>query len=62
MQLHTYQLAQGQDGAFEIGLSNRYSTDSDGIAESLGLQASSKVELEQGDHLLRWFKLYDDED
>lgn len=47
MQLHTYQLTQGQDGAFEVGLSNRYSTDSDGIAESLGLQASSKVELEE---------------
>jgi len=47
MQLHTYQLSQTQDGNYEIQLSNRYSTDSNGIAESLGLQASPKVELEQ---------------
>lgn len=47
MQLHTYQLLQAQDRNFEIQLSNRYSTDSNGIAESLGLQASPKVELQE---------------
>lgn len=47
MQLHTYQLLQAQDGNFEIQLANRYSTDSNGIAESLGLQASPRVELDE---------------
>lgn len=45
MHLHTYQFSQVQDGNYEIQLSNRYSTDSNGIAVSLGLQASPKVEL-----------------
>lgn len=47
MQLHIYQMTQGEDGFYEIQLHNRYSTDSNGIAESLGLQASPQVELSE---------------
>ena len=46
MHFHVYKL-QDEKGILEIKLNSRYSTDADGIAESLGLQADQKVELDQ---------------
>jgi hypothetical protein len=44
---HIYHLMQNQEnGAFRLELDARFSTDADGIAESLGLQTSHKMELE----------------
>ncbi len=47
MHIHSYKFSQTKDGAFRIDLDTRYSTDSNGIATSLGLSASPKVELEE---------------
>ncbi len=47
MQIHTYTLGQTQDNSFRIELQERFSTDTDGIANALGLNVSPKVELEQ---------------
>ena len=47
MHIHTYGFTQAVAGVFQLELASRYSTDSNGIAKSLGLQASPKVELEQ---------------
>lgn len=50
---HVYRLAQNQEsGAFRLELDARFSTDADGIAESLGLQTSHKMELETINRLL----------
>ena len=50
---HVYHLAQMQEGsAFRLELDTRFSTDADGIAESLGLQTSHKMELETINRLL----------
>jgi len=46
MHIHAYQLAQSSNGAFKLEFTYRYSTNANGIAEALGLQASPKVELE----------------
>ena len=43
--LHAYKLDE-MDGGFHIGLFQRLSTDAAGVAECLGLQAESKIELE----------------
>ena len=50
---HVYHLAQKQESsAFRLELDIRFSTDADGIAESLGLQTSHKMELETVTRLL----------
>lgn len=46
MHLHTYHFSQTPIGEFRIDLDNRYSTNADGIATSLGLGSSSNVELQ----------------
>jgi len=44
---HLYHLTQNEESsAFKLELDARFSTDADGIAESLGLQTSHKMELE----------------
>ncbi len=47
MQLHAYCMAQQPSGSYRIDLVERLSTDSDGIAICLGLQAEAKVEFEK---------------
>ena len=47
MHIHSYRLAQSDAGFFRIGLDARYSTDSNGIAKSLGLSANPRVELQE---------------
>lgn len=50
---HVYHLMQNQESsAFRLELDVRFSTDADGIAESLGLQTSHKMELETINKLL----------
>ena len=44
---HAYQLVGEPDGSLRLQLVSRLSTDSDGIAESLGLKASQRVELDE---------------
>lgn len=46
-QLHAYQLAGEAGGSLHLQLTSRLSTDSNGIAESLGLRANPRVELEE---------------
>jgi len=46
MHFHSYSLIEN-DGKFKLELSERLSTDADGIATCLGLQAEAKVELEE---------------
>ena len=44
---HVYRLAQNQEsGVFRLELDARFSTDADGIAQSLGLQTSHKTDQE----------------
>jgi hypothetical protein len=45
MHFHAYQLVAENSG-YKIQLSERWSTDTNGIAQCLGLQTSSRVELE----------------
>jgi hypothetical protein len=45
LHVHSYQMAE-RDGAFRINLHGRVSTDAAGVAECLGLQAETKIELE----------------
>jgi hypothetical protein len=47
MHIHAYRFAQTDYGAFQLELATRISTDSNGIAKSLGLQVSPKIELEE---------------
>ena len=47
MHVHSYKLAQADAGVFRISLDSRHSTDSSGIATSLGLSVSPKVELQE---------------
>jgi len=46
MHIHSYQLNEGNK-IFELDLINRVSTDAEGMAKCLGLQAEAKVELKQ---------------
>ena len=46
MHLHTYSLVQAQNGGFHLELMARYSTDSNGVALSLGLKASPNIDLD----------------
>lgn len=47
MHLHAYQLDATESGTYQLKLSSRMSTDSEGIAACLGLQAEARVELDQ---------------
>lgn len=47
MHLHAYSLNRLQDKNYLLSLAQRMSTDAEGIATCLGLQAEAKVELEQ---------------
>lgn len=47
MHLHAYSMSQTSSGGFKLAMANRLSTDADGIAICLGLQAEARVELEQ---------------
>jgi hypothetical protein len=45
---HVYSLKQvNEDKQFQLDLTNRFSTDANGIAESLGLQTDQRIELEE---------------
>lgn len=46
MQFHIYKLTQIEKSDFRMELTSRLSTDSQGIAKSLGLQTDPKIELE----------------
>ncbi len=45
--LHTYSLESDESGCFHIDLRERFSTDAQGVAKSLGLQQEANVELEE---------------
>lgn len=47
LHLHSYRMARSTTGNFRVSLAARLSTDADGIASCLGLQAEARVELEQ---------------
>jgi hypothetical protein len=47
MHLHSYRMARADDGNFRLSMASRLSTDADGIAMCLGLQAEARIELEQ---------------
>ncbi len=47
MHIHAYQMSEQTDQSFRLALSSRLSTDVEGIARCLGLQAEANVELEQ---------------
>lgn len=46
MHIHSYNLSETLDGDFRLNLDSRFSTDTEGVARLLGLQADAKVELE----------------
>lgn len=47
LHLHSYRMSRHDSGDFRLSLAARLSTDADGIAACLGLQAEARVELEQ---------------
>ena len=47
MHLHAYSMNQAASGSYKLSMAKRLSTDADGIATCLGLQAEARVELEQ---------------
>lgn len=47
MHMHVYRLEKQPDRSFKLGMQSRVSTDADGIAACLGLQAEARVELAQ---------------
>ncbi|MGI5869721.1 MAG: NotI family restriction endonuclease [Kiritimatiellia bacterium] len=47
MHLHSYRMARADDGAFRLSMASRLSTDADGIATCLDLQAEACIELSQ---------------
>ncbi len=47
MHLHAYSMNQATSGGYKLSMAKRLSTDADGIATCLGLQAEARVELEQ---------------
>jgi len=54
MHLHAYGLSEQKDLAYRLNLTSRLSTDSDGIAVCLGLQAETKVELGKIVEQIEW--------
>lgn len=47
VQFHAYSMTRQADTSFRLALQSRLSTDPDGIAQCLGLQAEARIELEQ---------------
>ena len=47
MQIHAYRMDQKDDGSYSLQLGSRLSTDSNGIAACLGLQADANVDVEK---------------
>jgi len=47
MHMHVYRLEKQPDRSFKLGMQSRVSTDADGIAACLGLQAEARIELAQ---------------
>ncbi|RYF50680.1 MAG: hypothetical protein EOO38_05090 [Cytophagaceae bacterium] len=47
MHLHAYRMVEQPDHSYRLALQSRLSTDAEGIAMCLGLQAEARVELEQ---------------
>jgi hypothetical protein len=47
MHIHGYRTIAQSDRSFRLALDSRFSTDVDGIAKCLGLQAEANIELEQ---------------
>lgn len=47
MHIHSYNLAQIDDGTFRLNLDSRFSTDTQGVARLLGFQADANIELEK---------------
>ena len=47
MHIHSYNMAKQENGTYLLQLDSRLSTDSQGIAVCLGLQAQASVELEK---------------
>lgn len=47
MHIHSYDLAQIDDATFRLNLDSRFSTDTEGVARLLGLQADANIELEK---------------
>lgn len=47
MHLHAYRMEKQPDKSFKLVMQSRLSTDTEGIATCLGLQAETRVELEQ---------------
>ena len=45
--MHAYSMDQQPDQSYKLSMQSRLSTDTDGIATCLGLQAEARVELEQ---------------
>ncbi|TXI31236.1 MAG: hypothetical protein E6Q64_03330 [Ottowia sp.] len=45
LHLHSYRMARADDGNFRLSMASRLSTDAEGIATCLGLQAEARVEL-----------------
>ncbi len=44
---HVYRLKEEETGIFKLDLNARFSTDTNGIAECLGMQTSHTIELEE---------------
>lgn len=47
VQFHAYSMTRQADASYRLALQTRLSTDVDGIAQCLGLQAEARIELEQ---------------
>ena len=47
MHIHVYNLNEGNEGLLRLELESRYSTDANGIAKSLDMQAEAKLGLEE---------------
>ncbi len=47
MHFHAYRMAEQPDHSYRLTLQSRFSTDAEGIALCLGLQAEARVELEE---------------
>lgn len=46
MHFHAYAMGKGRGGTHSISLSNRLSTDCEGVARALGLQNEARIDLE----------------
>lgn len=47
MHIHSYSLSQNENSIFRLGLASRFSTNTEGVARLLGLQADANIELEE---------------